>query len=69
MKRWVGWRMRWVGWQVGVPENVIGLTALAWANSVPDAIACYLLARRQGRWPSPRTRSLCTQPALAQHCS
>lgn len=33
----------------GARLDVIGVTALAWGNSVPDAIACYILACRQRR--------------------
>lgn len=38
-----------VGFFLNVPLTMLGLTALAWGNCVPDGFAAYLLARRDSR--------------------
>jgi|EP01043_Picozoa_sp_COSAG02_P009376 Ca2+/Na+ antiporter len=37
-----------VGFLLNIPLTMIGLTALAWGNCVPDGFAAFLLARRDG---------------------
>ena len=37
-----------VGFLLNIPLTMIGLTALAWGNCVPDGFAAFLLSRHKG---------------------
>ena len=45
-ERWMRSFLQSVGFFLNIPLTMIGLTALAWGNCVPDGFAAFLLARQ-----------------------